>query len=42
MTVPYWLNEDGDYWVDAEKTPDPIEAASSIWFAAEEIGRAHV
>ena len=35
MSVPYWLNEDGDYWVDAEKTPDPLEAAASIWFAAE-------
>jgi hypothetical protein len=35
MTVPYWLNEDGDFWVDAEKTPDPIEAAGEIWSEAE-------
>jgi hypothetical protein len=35
MKVPYWLDEDGDYWVDAEKTPDPIEAAGMVWFAAE-------
>ena len=34
MTVEYWLNEDGDYWVDAEATPDPIEAASIIWETA--------
>ena len=35
MSVAYWLNEEGDFWVDAETTPDPIEAAGTIWSKAE-------
>jgi hypothetical protein len=26
VSVPFWLNDDGDYWVDALEHPDPNEA----------------